>query len=79
MTIPERIVIDPAILAGKPVVRGTRLAVEYIIDLLAQGWPEAEILANFPGLTHDDVQACLTYASAVLKAERIYPLVAART
>jgi uncharacterized protein (DUF433 family) len=59
-------------------VRGTRLAVEHIIDLLAQGWPEAEILASFPGLTRDDVQACLGYASAVLKAERIYPLGNAR-
>lgn len=74
MTIPEHIVIDPAILAGKPVVRGTRLAEEHIIELLAQGWPEADVLANYPGLTHEDVQACLRYASAVLKAERIYPL-----
>jgi uncharacterized protein (DUF433 family) len=79
MTIPERIVIDPTILAGKPVVRGTRLAVEHVIDLLAQGWPEAEMLANFPGLTHEDIQACLGYASAVLKAERVYPLDSART
>ena len=74
MTIPERIVIDPAVLAGKPVVRGTRLAVEHVIDLLGQGWTETEVLANFPGLTHEDVLACLGYASAVLKAERVYPL-----
>jgi uncharacterized protein (DUF433 family) len=79
MTVPERIVIDPAVLAGKPVVRGTRLAVEFIIELLAQGWSEAEVLANYPGLTHQDIQACLGYASAVLKAERVYPLDAART
>lgn len=78
MTIPDRIVIDPAILAGKPVVRGTRLAVELVIDLLAQGWAEADLLANYPALAHEDVQACLSYASAVLKAERIYPLDAAR-
>jgi uncharacterized protein (DUF433 family) len=79
MTIPERIVIDPAVLAGKAVVRGTRLAVEHIIELLAQGWSEAEVLANYPGLTHQDIQACLSYASAVLKAERVYPLGTART
>ncbi|MFH1176746.1 MAG: DUF433 domain-containing protein [Acidobacteriota bacterium] len=79
MTVPERIVIDPAVLAGKPVVRGTRLAVEFIIELLAQGWSEAEVLANYPGLTHQDIQACLGYASAVLKAERVYPLDTART
>jgi uncharacterized protein (DUF433 family) len=68
----ERIVIDPNVLVGKPVVRGTRLAVEFIIDLLAQGWPEAEILRNYPGVTHEDIQACLAYASQLLKAERIY-------
>ncbi len=73
----ERIVIDPDIVAGKPIVRGTRLAVEFIIDLLAQGWTEAELLRNYPGLTHEDVQACLGYASATLHAEKVYPLVAA--
>lgn len=69
----ERIVIDPAILVGKPVIRGTRLAVEFIIDLLAQGWSEDEILRNYPGLTHEDIQACLRYASELLRAERVYP------
>ena len=47
----ERIVVDPEIMAGKPVVKGTRLAVEYIVDLLAQGWPQTEILRNYPGLS----------------------------
>jgi uncharacterized protein (DUF433 family) len=70
----ERIAIDPAILVGKPVIRGTRLAVELIIDLLAQGWPESEILRNYPGLTSPDIQACLAYASAVLRTERVYPM-----
>lgn len=67
----ERIVIDPTILVGKPVVRGTRLAVEFIIDLLAQGWAEEEILRNYPGLTREDLQACLSYASEVLRAEKV--------
>ena len=71
----DRIVVDPAILVGKPVVKGTRLAVEFIIDLLAQGWSEADLLRNYPGLVHEDVQACLRYASMVLKAEKVYPLV----
>ena len=57
-----RIVIDPAILLGKPVVRGTRLSVEFLIDLLTQDWSEAEILRNYPGLTHDDLEACRTFA-----------------
>ncbi len=69
----ERIVIDPAVLAGKPVVRGTRLSVEFIIDLLAQGWREEEILRNYPGLAGEDIQACLSYASETLRAERVYP------
>ncbi len=58
-----RIVIDPAILVGKPVVKGTRLAVEFVVDLLAQGWSEAEVLQNYPGLTREDIRACLSYAS----------------
>jgi uncharacterized protein (DUF433 family) len=60
----ERIVIDPEILVGKPVIKGTRLAVEFVIDLLAQGWTEAEILDNYPGLTREDIQACLAYAGS---------------
>lgn len=76
MSWQERIVTDPDILVGKPVVRGTRLAVDFIIDLLAQGWSEAEILRNYPGLTHEDIQACLSYASNALRAEKVYPLVA---
>lgn len=68
----QRIEINPTVLVGKPVVRGTRLAVEFIIDLLAQGWPESEILRNYPGLTAQDIQACLSYASATLKAEKVY-------
>ncbi len=73
----ERIVIDPEILVGKPVIRGTRLAVEFIIDLMAQGWPETEILRNYPGLTEGDFHACLAYASSILRAEKVYPMISA--
>jgi uncharacterized protein (DUF433 family) len=69
MSWQGRIVIDPEILVGKPVVKGTRLAVDFIIDLLAQGWTEMEILRNYPGLTQEDIRACLVYASTVLKVE----------
>jgi uncharacterized protein (DUF433 family) len=69
----ERIIVDPKILVGKPVVKGTRLAVEFIVELLAQGWPEGEIIRNYPGVTHEDISACLMYASSILKAEKIYP------
>ena len=71
----DRIVIDPGILVGKPVVKGTRLAVEFIVDLMAQGWSEEEILRNYPGLSREDLQACLAYVSAMLHAEKVYPLV----
>ena len=69
----ERIVIDPEILVGKPVIKGTRLAVEFVVDLLAQGWQESEIIRNYPGLTRDDIAACLKYATNILNAEKIYP------
>ena len=72
MDLSDRIVVDPNVLVGKPVVKDTRLAVEFIIDLLAQGWSEGEILRNYPGLTREDIQACLGYASAVLQAEKVY-------
>lgn len=70
----ERIAIDPDILGGKPTVQGTRIAVELVIDLLAQGWTMAEILEHYPGLTAEDIRACLRYASMILKAEKVYPL-----
>ena len=63
MPLLERIVVDPEILAGKPVIRGTRLAVEFILELLAAGQSEQDILRNYPGLTRDDILACLSYAS----------------
>lgn len=68
----DRIIVDPNILVGKPVVRGTRLSVEFIVSLLAEGWAEHQILENYPGLTHDDIIACLRYASDVLKSEKVY-------
>ena len=68
----DRIVADPAVLVGKPVIKGTRLAVEFIVGLLAQGWTEAEVLRNYPGITREDVLACLAYAQDMLKDERVY-------
>ena len=72
-----RIVVDPNILVGKPIVKGTRLAVEFIIELLAQGWTETDILQNYPELTREDIQGCLAYASSILRAEKVYPLASA--
>ncbi len=58
MTWEDRIIINPEILTGKPVIKGTRIAVEFVIGLLAEGWSEDEILDNYPGLTVDDIHAC---------------------
>ncbi len=74
MTWEERITIDPAILVGKPVVKGTRLSVDFIIDLLAQGWSEAEILRNYPGLESENIRACLAYAGELMRSEKVYPV-----
>ena len=70
----DRIVVNPDVLLGKPIIRGTRLAVEFIIDLLAQGWSEQDIMGNYPGVTHEDIAACLSYAGEVLRTERVYAL-----
>lgn len=61
MNWQERITIDPNILVGKPVIKGTRLAVEFVIELLAQGWTEQEVLENYPGIAEEDIQACLSF------------------
>jgi uncharacterized protein (DUF433 family) len=58
----ERITIDPHVMVGKPVVRGTRLAVEFILNLLAHGVTVDEIIQEYAGLTREDVQACIQYA-----------------
>jgi uncharacterized protein (DUF433 family) len=73
--MPEhpRIALAPDILAGKPVIRGTRLSVEFIIGLMAEGWTEADILANYAGITHDDIIACLAYARDTLSSEKVFP------
>jgi uncharacterized protein (DUF433 family) len=73
MIDPARIVLDPTILAGKPVIRGTRLSVDFVIGLMADGWNEKDILRNYPGLSHDDLAACLAYARDVLRSEKVYP------
>jgi uncharacterized protein (DUF433 family) len=70
----DRIVVDPGILVGKPTIKGTRIAVEFLVDLLAEGWTHEQILANDPHLSAEDIQAALHYAAETLKAERVYPL-----
>ncbi len=73
MNWQERIVVEPKILVGKPIIKGTRLAVEFIIDLLAQGWSTEDIIENYQ-ITAEDIRACLSYASEALKTEKVYPI-----
>jgi uncharacterized protein (DUF433 family) len=74
MSLPDRIALDAQVLAGKPVVRGTRLAVELILELLAAGQKEAEILENYPGLVQADILACLEYAHRLAQQHSVYSL-----
>lgn len=64
----ERIATDPEVLQGKPVVRGTRIGVGFVLELLAAGWSEAQILEQYPALTKGDLHACLAYAAEMLQA-----------
>jgi uncharacterized protein (DUF433 family) len=68
-----RIVLAPDVLAGKPVIRGTRLSVEFVIGLMADGWTEADVLKNYPDIEHDDIIACLAYARDTLRSEKAFP------
>jgi len=74
MSLPVRITLDPQVLSGKPVIRGTRLAVELILELLAAGQKEAEILESYPGLVHEDILACLEYAHRLAQEHSVYSL-----
>lgn len=70
----ERIVINPKLMAGKPVIKGTRLSVEYIINLLAHGTTAIEILQEYQNLTLEDIQACLLFASKSMSNTTFMPL-----
>jgi len=67
--IMNRITANPNILGGKPIIRGTRLSVEFILDLLASDVSEGEILEDYPHITKDDIHACLKYAARSCKNE----------
>jgi len=75
----ERITVDPKVMVGKPVIRGTRLTVEHILNLLAHGATVAEILDEYDGLVEEDVQACLLFATKSLGSTAFMPLVVETT
>ena len=70
----ERIIINSNILQGKPIIKGTRISVEFILELLASGIGTEEILKEYPSLKKEDILAALHYATDVLKQEEIYPI-----
>jgi uncharacterized protein (DUF433 family) len=70
----DHIAIDPAVLVGKPVVKGTRIAVELVVDLLGRGYTIDQVLQQYDHLTVDDIQACLAYAADVLQSGKGYAL-----
>ncbi len=72
----KRIVVDPEIMAGKPIVRGTRIPVDLIIRLLGQGTTMENILKDYPHMTREDIQAALLYGAEVVSGEEIFPLIA---
>jgi len=63
MNVQDYIVIDPTVLAGKPIIRGTRVSVEVVVQLMAQGWNETDLQQNDPGITHEHIAACRQYAA----------------
>ena len=66
----EHIVVDPAVLVGKPVIKGTRISVELLLDRFADGWSYDDVLAAYPHLTREQVQAAVTFASELFKEEK---------
>jgi uncharacterized protein (DUF433 family) len=73
-----RITIDPKVMVGKPVIKGTRLTVEFILNLLAHGETVDEIIAEYKGLTQEDMQACFLFATKSLESTSFMPLAEAR-
>ena len=69
----KRIVVNPKVIVGKPVIRGTRVAVYEIVARVAQGWTFQEILEDFPRITEDDIKAALMYAEKLVEGEEIFP------
>ena len=69
----KRIVVNPKVMVGKPVIRGTRIPVYEIVNRVAQGWTSKEIIEDYPRITEDDIKAALMYAGRLLEGEEIFP------
>ncbi|MBY0401013.1 DUF433 domain-containing protein [Myxococcota bacterium] len=74
MSWQERIGSDPAVCGGRPVIKGTRLTVEFVLGLKAAGWSESAVLENYPQLNEDDLRAVYSFAQAMIEEEKYGPL-----
>jgi uncharacterized protein (DUF433 family) len=74
MTWEDRIITNTNVMLGKPVIRGTRITVEMVMERLASGWSVEQLLESYPGLTVEDVHACLAYAAEAVEHYRTIPL-----
>jgi uncharacterized protein (DUF433 family) len=74
MRYRERIEINPEVIVGKPIIKGTRISVEFILELLANGWDTEQILKNYPQLTKEDILAAIEYSLEILRDEKVYAI-----
>jgi uncharacterized protein (DUF433 family) len=74
----DRIVVDPQVLVGKPIIKGTRISVELLLDRLSDGWSVEDLLASYPHLSRDDVQAALAFVTELFKEESFVAIEKAR-
>lgn len=74
MRFKDRVIIDEKILDGKPVIKGTRLSVEFLLELLTAGWTIERILENYPQLEREDILAALEYSLETLRNEKVYAI-----
>jgi len=72
--IKKHIEINPKILVGKPIIAGTRIPVELVVKLVAQGWKEKDIIKEYPVLKKEDIRAALLYAEKIIEEEEVYPI-----
>jgi|MudIll2142460700_1097286.scaffolds.fasta_scaffold950438_2 uncharacterized protein (DUF433 family) len=77
MNMEERIVVNPKIMVGKPIIRGTRIPIDAILNRLADGMTISDILEEYPNITEEDIRAALVYVSHVIAGEQIIPMVEA--
>jgi uncharacterized protein (DUF433 family) len=70
----EHIHSDPEILSGKPVIKGTRLSVDFLLELFANGWSEEQVLEGYPNLTRDSLRAVFAFAAETTRDERAFEL-----